>query len=158
MPVYYFDASALVKHYQPENGTALVDAILANPANRVVFGRIGITEAISALTRRVRVGELPASTLPALLKRLRQDAALKRFGIVRMLQAHFTSAEKIMATRGPIQQVRTLDALHLSVALAVHREGGIAGFVCSDERLKLVATGEGLNVIDPENPPTGFTP
>ncbi len=158
MPVYYFDTSALVKHYQNEKGTAVVDAILTKPANRVVLGRFGLTEVISALTRRVRVGELPASSLPALLKRLRQDVALKRFGIVRILQSHFASAEKIMAARGPIQQVRTLDALHLSVALAVHQAGGIAGFVCSDERLKLVASNEGLNVIDPESPPAGFTP
>jgi predicted nucleic acid-binding protein len=158
MPVYYFDTSALAKHYQRENGTAVVDAILANPANRVVVGRIGLTEVISAMTRRVRIGELPASSLPALLQRLRQDVALKRFGIVRMLQPHFASAEKIIAARGPTHQVRTLDALHLSVALAVHQAGGIAGFICSDERLKLVAAGEGLIVIDPENPPAGFTP
>ena len=110
------------------------------------------------LTRRVRVGELPASTLPALLKRLRVDVAAKRYGIVRILQGHFASAEKIMDTRGPIQQVRTLDALHLSVALAAHQAGGIDGFVCSDDRLKLVAASEGLHVIDPENPQTSFVP
>jgi predicted nucleic acid-binding protein len=158
MPVYYFDTSALVKHYQIESGTELVDAVLANPANRVVVGRFGIAEAISALTRRVRVGELPVSTLPALLRKLRQDVASKQFGIIRMLQGHFAAAEKIMATRGPVQQVRTLDALHLSVALTVHQAGGIAGFVCSDDRLKAVAQSEGLIVIDPENPPAGFNP
>ena len=157
MPVYYFDTSALVKHYQNEDGTVLVDAILDNPANRVVIGRFGLTEVISALTRRVRTGVLPASSLPVILQRLRHDVASKRLGVVRILQPHFASAESIMTARGPTQQVRTLDALHLSVALAVHQRGGVAGFVCSDKRLNLVASGEGLCVIDPEMPPAGFT-
>jgi hypothetical protein len=40
MPVYYFDTSALVKHYQLENGTSVVDALLSNPANRVVIAAL----------------------------------------------------------------------------------------------------------------------
>jgi predicted nucleic acid-binding protein len=158
MPVYYFDTSALVKHYHAESGTSVVDAILGNSANRVIIGRVGLTETISALTRLVRIGEVPANSLPRLLRGLRHDIAAKRFSVIRMLQPHFASAEKIISTLGATQQIRTLDALHLSVALAVHQEGGIAGFVCSDQRLILVAVHQGMTVIDPQSPPAGFVP
>ena len=157
MAVYYFDTSALVKHYQVEQGTALVDAILGDPSHQVILGRFGVTEVVSALAQRARIGSLSANLLPMLLQRLRRDVAAKQPRVVRVLQAHFVSAEKIIAARGPLQQLRTLDALHLSVALAVHQQGAIDGFVCSDDRLKLVAAAEGLTVIDPENPPAGFT-
>src|SRR5688500_3514276 len=157
MPVYYFDTSALVKHYNVESGTPVVDAILGDPANRVVLGRFGITEAFAALAQCVRIGRLPTNSLPMLLQRLRRDVGAKRPGALRVLQSHFASAEKLIAARGPIQQVRTMDALHLSVALAVHQQGGLDGFVCSDDRLKCAAAAEGLTVIDPETPPTGFT-
>jgi uncharacterized protein len=157
MPVYYFDTSALVKHYQAESGTSVVDAILGDPAKRAIVGRFGVTEVVSALAQRVRTGSLAANLLPMLLQRLRRDVAAKRPGAVRLLQAHFASAEKLIAALGPIQQVRTMDALHLAVALTIHQQGGIDGFVCSDHRLNLAAAAEGLTVIDPENPPAGFT-
>lgn len=158
MPAYYFDTSALVKHYHAESGTPLVDAILGNAANQVFVARVGLTEAISALTQLVRVGEIPASSLATLLRRLRRDVAAKQFTVIRLLQPHFAAAEKIISAHGTTQQIRTLDALHLSVALAVHQDRGIAAFVSSDQRQRIIAVSQGLTVVDPQSPPTGFTP
>ena len=47
MPGYFWDTSALVKHYHPELGTAKVDALLQVPGLQQVLSRLGVTETFS---------------------------------------------------------------------------------------------------------------
>jgi hypothetical protein len=48
------------------------------------------------------------------------------------------------------RSLRTLDALQLSVALALHRRVTLEAFVCADQGLCSVAQEEGLRIINPE--------
>jgi hypothetical protein len=52
----------------------------------------------------------------------------------------------------PAHRLRTLDALQLAVALDLHQKGAIDRLVCADRDLLVVASAEGLHVLDPENP------
>jgi hypothetical protein len=52
-----------------------------------------------------------------------------------------------------VRQIRSLDALQLSVALQLHEAAPIDHFVCADQRLCDVAVLEGLAVINPELTP-----
>jgi len=58
----------------------------------------------------------------------------------------------LTANHGLQRQVRTLDALQLSVALQLHQTAPIDHFVCADQRLCEIAAREGLAVVNPEFP------
>jgi hypothetical protein len=47
------------------------------------------------------------------------------------------------------RRLRTLDALHLSVAVDLRRRGMLDQFVCADESLCSVAIAEGLLTFNP---------
>jgi len=51
---------------------------------------------------------------------------------------------------GPVQPLRMLDALHLSLALDLHENTSLNSFVGSDLSLNKIVTLEGLSVINPE--------
>jgi hypothetical protein len=51
---------------------------------------------------------------------------------------------------GVRRSLRTLDALQLSVALALHRRVALDAFVCADQGLCSAAQEEGPRIINPE--------
>lgn len=57
----YFDASALVKRYAAEDGTALVNEIFHRfPLNQLTCATIGVLEIVSVLVRKHNDGRLPS--------------------------------------------------------------------------------------------------
>jgi hypothetical protein len=52
----------------------------------------------------------------------------------------------------PAQNLRTLDALQLAVALDLQRQGLVHQFICADQSLCAITAAEGLPVINPEVP------
>jgi hypothetical protein len=74
------------------------------------------------------------------------------YRVFRLLNAHFDRARDLIANHGLHRQIRTLDALQLSVALHIHQITPIDYFVCNDQRLCDVASVEELAVINPEKP------
>jgi hypothetical protein len=46
MPGFFWDTSALVKHYHPEPGTARVDQLLQMPDSEHIISRLAVTETI----------------------------------------------------------------------------------------------------------------
>ena len=56
MAHYFFDTSALVKHYHAEAGTAAVDRIIGTPAAELFIARVTLVETISVFAIKVRTG------------------------------------------------------------------------------------------------------
>ncbi|MCI0664301.1 MAG: type II toxin-antitoxin system VapC family toxin [Acidobacteria bacterium] len=54
MPIYFFDTSALAKHYHQDTGTPKVDRILAEQGSRHFISRLSAIEIQSVFASKVR--------------------------------------------------------------------------------------------------------
>ncbi|MBL8190548.1 MAG: type II toxin-antitoxin system VapC family toxin [Acidobacteria bacterium] len=147
MANYFFDTSALAKHYRFEQGTAEVERILAEPGSVHYIARLAAIELQSVFALKVRTQEITISDLQQVQKLIATDFAARRFPVVRMLQGHFYEAERLLKKHAPTKALRTLDSLQLAVALSLSGQGKLDYFVCADEKLCKVADDEGLMVI-----------
>ena len=75
MAVFYLDTSALVKRYRTEQGTEVVEELLANPSpdDRFFIGFLSIIEMTSGVLRLARGGQLRGDTADGILARFRLD-------------------------------------------------------------------------------------
>jgi predicted nucleic acid-binding protein len=150
MPVHFFDTSAISKHYHAETGTAKVDALLDLTNASQIISRLSVVELHSVFAKKVRTGELNQPSFQKLTRRFRGDVAAKRLRVIRLTAAHFQSAERLIRRIGPAQNLRTLDALQLAVAINLNEPGQPIEFVCADHALCTLAIAEGLSVVNPE--------
>jgi predicted nucleic acid-binding protein len=152
MPDNFFDTSALGKHYHHEVGTVKVDQLLADPASRHFISRLTVVEIQSVFAKKVRTGILRLADFQLLCRRFLAEVRRRRFQVVRLTAAHFEAAERLIRRLAPSQNLRTLDALQLAVALDLQARSLINQFLCADHSLCAVATAQGLSVINPEVP------
>ena len=152
MPDNFFDTSALGKHYHAEVGTAKVDQLLAAPGSRHFISRLTLVELQSVFAKKVRTGALVLADFQLLCRRFLADVRRRKFQVVRVTSPHFQAAEQLLRRLAPIQNLRTLDALQLAVALSLRRQGLVHQMVCADRGLCSIAAAEGLAVINPEVP------
>jgi uncharacterized protein len=152
MMLNFLDTSALAKHYGLEVGTAKLDALLDDPGRGHFISRLTVVELHSALAKRVRMGQLTPMEFRIIASRFRSDVVKKRFEVIRILNRHFQQAEQLLTRLALVQNLRTLDAIQLAVALVLNHPLQPVEFVCADRALCAIAAGEGLNVINPEDP------
>lgn len=152
MPNNFFDSSALGKHYHQEVGTPKVDHLLARPGVRHFLSRLPVVELQSVFAKKVRTGVLALADFQLLCRRFLADVRQRKFQVVRITAAHFHAAERLLRRVAPVQNLRTLDALQLAVALDLQGQNLISPFICADQSLCAVATAEGLAVLNPEVP------
>ncbi len=152
MPTYFFDTSALGKHYHAEPGSSEVQRLMkAKRATRLI-SRLTAVEMHSVFFKKVRVGQLPLAEANELLRRFQRDISSHRLRVSRFLMVDFLRAEKLLRVHGPNRNLRTLDALQLSVALRFQISQSRLQFICADQALVSIAAQEGLKVINPESP------
>lgn len=152
MTDYFYDTSPVAKNYHPEPGSAKVAALLATPAARHIISRLAGVEFHSFPAKKCRAGLMSRGTFDVTVRRFRADVRAKRFRVVRLTEAHHRSAERLIRRIGPTQNLRTLDALQLAVALGLNGPGRPVTFVCADQALCAIAAAEGLTVVNPELP------
>jgi predicted nucleic acid-binding protein len=58
----------------------------------------------------------------------------------------------LLFKHGAVEALRTLDALQVAVALGLKRAGLVTVFVAADQKLCRVASFEGFEVTNPEQP------
>ena len=150
MARYFFDTSALVKHYHAEAGTDAVDRIIDEAGAELLIARLTLVETISVFAIKVRTGEFDTVEFARLRTLFATHVARRRYQVLRLLNVHYDRARDLIAYHGLGRQVRTLDALQLSVALRLHQAAPIDQFVCADQRLCDIALLEGLAVFNPE--------
>jgi len=98
----------------------------------------------------VHTRAITGADLDLLRARFLQDIARAEFRVLRMTDVHYREAERLIQQYGVTRSLRTLDALQLSVALALHRRLILDAFVCADQSLCGVAEEERLRIINPE--------
>lgn len=152
MPLYFFDTSALVKHYHVEAGTDAVDRLIGEPGAVLLIARLTLVETVSVFAHKVRTGEFQAAEFARLRALFAAHVAGRRYQVFRLLNVHYDRARNLIARHGLHRQIRTLDALQLSVALQLNQVAPIDRFVCADQRLCDIAVLEGLVIINPERP------
>lgn len=149
---FYMDASALVKRYVPEKGSAHVDAIVDTaPAERIYDLNLGVGEVLSILVRKRNAGILSAADFS-------QAVANFDVEIVRATEVcKVPITGRLVTSSFPLivaHSINATDALILKLALALARKlrasGNDLALVASDQRLLRAAQAEGLTTFDPE--------
>lgn len=144
--MFYFDTSALVKHYISELGTAWVQLTVAN--QEVVIAEIGIVEMAAALSKRKRAGDLDQETYADFLEAFLQDAETKYRALA--LDRDTLNLAVDLTRRHPL---RAYDAVQLATALrlaeALAEEGLALTFVSADATLCAAAGQERLDIVNP---------
>jgi hypothetical protein len=152
MAEYFYDTSAAVKHYRAEPGTARVDGLLADSASHHYLSTLGVVEIHSVFARLVRMGQIMPGEFQRLRGLLRGDVAAGLWRVVQVTPADFQQAQQLLVRHAPTRSLRTLDALQLTVALALHAITPLDDFLRADANLCLVAAAEGLTAVNPEVP------
>lgn len=152
MAVYFFDSSAVVKHYVQETGTQWVTSIV-NPAagNDLYLARITGVEVVSALVRRGRDGTISSQDVATALAQFRKDFN-SEYQALEMTASVLTRAMSLAETHA----LRGYDAVQLAAALEVKdfcQATEISAYILisADDTLNVAAEAEGLIIDNPNN-------
>ena len=137
----YWDASAIIPLLVAERRTSEHLALREEDPDLIVWWGTRV-ECVSALARLDREGYLDALRLRNALRALDELAA--EWDEIQPVESIRVSAEALLL-RHPL---RAADALQLAAALvATGAELTAVPFVCADDRLRLAAIREGLDVL-----------
>jgi uncharacterized protein len=148
----FFDTSATVKHYHPEIGTAKVDTVLAEAGARHFLSDLAIVEFHSVLAHLVRNGIISIGAFQLARKRFLADIAGRLLQVLPVPVAQFHDAQQLLLKHGLTRRLRTLEAIQLANALALHTNVPLDALVAADANLGSIATAEGLTVLNPKVP------
>lgn len=135
----YVDTSVAVPLFVPEPASAAVDAWLESCSDSLVSSDWIMTEFASALSLKVRRGELTTRQAAAAWKGFGEfcQAGLRLLPVSRKA---FDEAARLV--RDEASGLRAGDSLHLAMAL----EAGAVGFATADDTLEKNAKAKGLDV------------
>lgn len=135
----YVDTSVAVPLFVPEPASAAVDAWLESCSDSLVSSDWIMTEFTSALSLKVRRGELTTRQAAAAWKGFGEfcQAGLRLLPVSRKA---FDEAARLV--RDEASGLRAGDSLHLAMAL----EAGAVGFATADDTLEKNAKAKGLDV------------
>jgi predicted nucleic acid-binding protein len=160
LPTLFWDASALVKRYLPEAGSATVNALFTTaPAPDMLTSIWGYVETVAVLGRHRNRGTISAATLAHATSALQSDV----FGAA-CLSLIPIDEPAVLAGVSLIRRhnVNSVDAALLSALLRLLRAGRSLSvplvLVASDQRLLRAAQAEGLTVLNPEQLPAADVP
>jgi uncharacterized protein len=139
----YIDSSALAKLYLPEAESDALDAFLSGRRG-LTISELAVTEVLSAVARRKRDGELRPTDANRIRDALLSDAGSGVFRRLDLTPEAHREAESLLFLMDSLP-VRTLDALHMALAL----QGDARHVLTYDRRMAEAATGLGINVIAP---------
>lgn len=149
MARYFLDTSALVKRYHQENGSLDVDTLFNEPDSRIFISRLALVEVHSSFARLVREGVFAEIDFRQLIARLDADVASGIIAVAAVSSRRLEAASSLLGTHGLTNSVRTLDAIHLATAQALHGRSRLTAFVAADKKLLAVAgTACGFTVLD----------
>ncbi|MDQ3518786.1 MAG: type II toxin-antitoxin system VapC family toxin [Gemmatimonadota bacterium] len=136
----YFDASAVVKRYVDEAGSARIRRLLV--PGEVIVSRLSEVEVASSMSRRAREGALSAEQRDRMLTSFLEDLAT--WQVVEVTRDVTTAARRLVRNH----PLRAADAVQLASALVVegHLRQALAEFVAFDRRLLDAARAEHLTV------------
>jgi uncharacterized protein len=149
---YYLDTSALVKVYAEEpNSKRVRDMVRStraeNPSTRCIVSEIAMVEAVAAIAKKERSGEVSSAVATRLIERILADFTGPLRAYVTVSVSDVILADAASHTR--TYNLRGYDAMQLASALAV-RHSAAGGtefvFVAGDGSLSAAAQAENMNV------------
>lgn len=111
----YIDTSVLAAYYCPEPLSAKAQKLLTK-VDRPVISSLTEVELFSAVARKARGGELEAESARRIMAQFRSHIAEDHFRLVPVDGDHYVQAREWLAEMAT--PLRSLDALHLAVALS----------------------------------------
>lgn len=139
----YFDASALIKRYIQETGSARVDHMFGEPDALLCTASLTYAEVYATLHRLRRDSLLRATDLTRLTSAFESD--WRAMAILEFTHETRRLIPKTIAQVG----LRGADLVHLVTALAFNGPGVPFTFLTADKRLLHAALDSGLHAEDP---------
>ncbi len=140
----YFDTGVLLKLYLPEPRAAEAVALVNSNPGKPAVNHLHELEMRSALRQKAGRGELSQSECDVLIAHVESDLATGVHDRVTVSWPDvFATAEALSAAHSVATLCRTLDTLHVALAL----ELGATEFCTFDLRQSRMATAAGLTVI-----------
>ena len=137
----FVDTSSLVKFYYPEIDSDKVEAALLK-ADHLYISHLTMVEMASALSKKVRMGELTKREETIVWNTFLDDLQASKIELVDLNDRHYAKAADLIREFGERDGIKTLDSLHLSVAHGLHN----TAFLCSDKVLSHVAHKMGIKL------------
>jgi predicted nucleic acid-binding protein len=139
----YADTSFLVSLYVLDANSAAAAARMKRAKLPLSVSSLGELELTNAICLRVFRKELSRGEAKAALTLIRNDIGAEVLRVTAISIAAFERAKRIARKQTPLLGSRTLDVLHVALALALKAEG----FYTFDERQRRLAAAEGLAVF-----------
>jgi hypothetical protein len=137
----YIDTSALAKRYIDEIGSDDLDAFLSRRP-RVLISRLAVVELRCLLQRRRRAAEIDAAYERAALADFADDVRSGFFQVEALADRHAVVAHDLIG-RLSNHSLRTLDALHLAIALST----GATVLASADRAMVRAAGALGISAV-----------
>ena len=142
----YWDTSALLKLYLPEDDSGYFLDLVVSSGQPIVSSAIATPEMLCALYRKECAGDLKSGGALATYRKFLGDCRASRIVLVPYGEQVFTTAEEIvrLAFRGARPaMVRSLDAIHVASAVTARARVMVA----TDARLRTVAAMAKLKLV-----------
>ena len=138
----YIDSSALAKLYVPEPESEQVERFLLGRRD-LIISDLSVTEVISAAARRKREKALSRKQAIEIRDAVLSDAGSGSFRRAGMSPSIHRKAERMLLATESVP-LRTLDALHIALALSVESKY----ILTFDSRMADAATLQGLQIVE----------
>ena len=151
MPIvnYYFDTSALFKRYIYEEGSDLVDRLMAE-AKGIYTSNLTIIELVSNLKRLNEIDRrINAPTFTAIRNQLFNDIDVGMIKIEPLTSPIIINAVDLIQGK----YITPIDSLQLATAVTLNEKKKVLVFVSADRKLSVLAQKNGLELIQLENSP-----
>jgi hypothetical protein len=146
MPYYYFDSTALVKRYNMERGTRVVNKLMVKRGKVAVLPTWTVTDFYSVLSNRAQAGDITRDDCYSVIYKFEIES---QQGLYQFLSPTMQTylATKELALEYP--SLRSPQVLHL--ALALELKPLRLTVVSADAELLTASRSAGLHIINPED-------
>jgi uncharacterized protein len=148
MTVYFLNTSALVKRYHRERGSEAIDALFAAQGRRIIISDLSIIEFGSALSKKVREGEITPEKYQRVLGVFCQDIVTEIIQVEILGDEDKALAASLIEKHAFRANLRTLDSLQLAVMKRA-AQSELDQVLCADRTFCSMIQQEGLTVRNP---------
>jgi hypothetical protein len=152
VPILFWDASALTKHYVPETGSDVVDQLFSSvPAPRMVGTLLGYAETFSAILRYRNRGIIAAATFTAVKSSLRNEVLDDPdFLLLSVDDTAVLDGIPLIEGHNLNASDSAILAVYLRYVSAFSPTDPRCLLIAADKALVAAARAEGLRALDPE--------
>ncbi len=145
MPFYYLDSTALVKRYNPERGTRVVNALLSKRGKTAIVATPTIAEVFAVVANQASQGELTRDDWYSVVFKFESDCERGLYSFITPTNQTFLIVKELMLDHAAL---RASQILHL--ALALELKPLRLSMVSADKKLLDACRPYGIKPINPE--------